>query len=66
MIRVLIVDDSVFMRTVLTDIMGGDDSIEIVGSAEDGVIALQKIDELSTISDQPGKNRGQELGDKGL
>ena len=47
MIRVLIVDDSVFMRTVLADIMGSDDSIEIVGSAEDGVIALQKIDELS-------------------
>ena len=47
MIRVLIVDDSVFMRTVLTDIIGRDQSMEIVGTASDGREALEKIAELS-------------------
>ncbi|MBP2132985.1 two-component system chemotaxis response regulator CheB [Methanomicrobium sp. W14] len=47
MIRVLVVDDSVFMRTVLTDILKTDPSLEIVGTAEDGIKALQKIEELS-------------------
>ena len=47
MIRVLIVDDSVFMRTVLSDILKKDPSIEIVGTAEDGIKALKKIEELS-------------------
>ena len=47
MIKVLIVDDSVFMRTVLTDILKKDPSIDIVGTAEDGIKALKKIEELS-------------------
>ncbi|MBN2733290.1 MAG: chemotaxis-specific protein-glutamate methyltransferase CheB [Methanomicrobiaceae archaeon] len=47
MIRVLVVDDSVFMRTVLIDILKKDPSIEIVGTAEDGIKALKKIEELS-------------------
>ncbi|MDD4126340.1 MAG: chemotaxis-specific protein-glutamate methyltransferase CheB [Methanomicrobium sp.] len=47
MIRVLIIDDSVFMRTVLADILKRDPSIEIVGTAEDGIKALKKIEELS-------------------
>ncbi|MDD3407245.1 MAG: chemotaxis-specific protein-glutamate methyltransferase CheB [Methanomicrobium sp.] len=47
MIRVLIVDDSVFMRTVLTDILKTDSSIEIVGTAEDGIKALKQIEVLS-------------------
>jgi two-component system chemotaxis response regulator CheB len=43
MIRVLIVDDSVFMRTVLKDILDRDPSLEVVGTATDGKEALEKI-----------------------
>jgi two-component system chemotaxis response regulator CheB len=46
MVRVLIVDDSVFMRTVLKDILGRDPSLEIVGTAADGKEALKKIAQL--------------------
>lgn len=46
MVRLLIVDDSVFMRTVIRDIVSKDDSIEIVGSAVNGVDALEKIESL--------------------
>lgn len=35
-VRVLIVDDSVFMRKVLRDIIGADPQMEIVGEARDG------------------------------
>lgn len=47
MIRVLVIDDSVFMRTVLIDLIGRDPSIEVIGTAEDGREALKKIEELS-------------------
>lgn len=47
MIRVLVIDDSVFMRTVLIDLLGRDPSIEVIGTAEDGRAALKKIEELS-------------------
>jgi len=46
MIKVLIVDDSVFMRTVIRDMLGKDASIEVVGTASDGLDALQKIQSL--------------------
>ncbi len=46
MIKVLIVDDSVFMRTVIRDMLGKDASIEVVGTASDGLDALQKIKSL--------------------
>ena len=39
-IRVLIADDHPLMRKGLTDILGGDPDIEVVGSAEDGAQAL--------------------------
>ncbi len=41
--RVLIVDDSVVIRKVLTDTLSADPSIEVVGSAHNGRIALAKI-----------------------
>ncbi|UUX91828.1 chemotaxis-specific protein-glutamate methyltransferase CheB [Methanoplanus endosymbiosus] len=47
MIRVLVIDDSVFMRTVLLDLLKHDSSIEVVGTAEDGKEALKKIEDLS-------------------
>jgi two-component system chemotaxis response regulator CheB len=46
MISVLIVDDSVFMRTILRDIIGRDPEIEILGTAVDGIDALAKIERL--------------------
>ena len=47
MIKVLIVDDSVFMRTVIRDMLARDSSIEIAGTASDGVDALEKIQALN-------------------
>jgi two-component system chemotaxis response regulator CheB len=47
MIKVLIVDDSVFMRTVVSDILAQDTSIEVVGTASDGSDALEKIHSLN-------------------
>ncbi len=42
-IRVLIVDDSVVIRKILTDALSGDPDIEIAGVAANGRIALAKI-----------------------
>lgn len=47
MVRLLIVDDSVFMRTVIRDIVTKDASIEVVGTAVNGVDALEKIESLT-------------------
>jgi len=45
-IRVLIIDDAMFMRKAIADILASDSSIEVVGTAKDGVDGLQKIQEL--------------------
>src|SRR5262249_2139810 len=42
-IRVLIVDDSAFVRKVLTQILGTDPEIDVVGAAIDPVFARQQI-----------------------
>lgn len=42
-IRVLIVDDSVVIRKILTDTLSGDAAIEVVSSAQNGKLALAKI-----------------------
>lgn len=47
MIRVLIIDDSLFIRTVLQDMLADDPEIQIVGVASDGIEALEKIKELN-------------------
>ena len=47
MVKVLIVDDSVFMRTVIRDMLAKDASLEIVGTASDGLDALEKIQSLN-------------------
>ena len=41
-LRVLIVDDSLLMRTVIAGIVAADDAFEIVGQAVDGLDALEK------------------------
>lgn len=46
MIRVLVVDDSVVVRRLIVDALSDDPGINVVGTASNGKIALQKIDEL--------------------
>ncbi|MFA6331433.1 MAG: chemotaxis-specific protein-glutamate methyltransferase CheB [Methanoregula sp.] len=46
MVKLLIVDDSVFMRTIIRDMVTGDPSIEVVGTASNGLDALDKIQAL--------------------
>ncbi len=42
-IRVLIADDSAFMRQVINDMLSGDEVIQVIGTARDGKDALAKI-----------------------
>jgi two-component system chemotaxis response regulator CheB len=46
-VKVLLVDDSAYMRVVLKDIIESDPEIEIIGSAKDGVEAIEKVRTLS-------------------
>jgi two-component system chemotaxis response regulator CheB len=46
LIRVLVVDDSALMRKLIPQMLAGDESIEVVGTAMDGTFALKKIEEL--------------------
>jgi two-component system chemotaxis response regulator CheB len=46
-IRVLIVDDSAFARKVLREMLGSTAGIEVIGTARDGLEALEKIVELA-------------------
>ena len=46
MIRVLVVDDSLFIRTILRDMLKGSPDIEVVGTAVNGIDALAKIADL--------------------
>ncbi len=45
-IRVLVVDDSVVVRKIVTDVLSSDPSIEVVGTAVNGKLALGKVDAL--------------------
>lgn len=44
--RVLVVDDSLLMRTVIRDIVAADEAFEIVGEAVDGMEAVDKAGTL--------------------
>lgn len=46
-IRVLIVDDSVVIRKILSEVLSGDSHIEIAGVAANGKIALAKIPQVN-------------------
>ena len=46
-IRVLVVDDAVVVRRLVTDVLAADPEIEVVGIAANGRIALQKIAQLA-------------------
>lgn len=43
----LVVDDSVVVRRMVSDILGDDPEIEVVGTAVNGLVALQKIEQLA-------------------
>ncbi len=45
--RVLVVDDAVVVRRIVTDALGADDRLEVVGTAPNGRIALSKIPQLN-------------------
>ncbi|MCL7413268.1 MAG: chemotaxis response regulator protein-glutamate methylesterase [ANME-2 cluster archaeon] len=42
MIRVLIVDDSAFMRTLISDIVDDDPELEVIDTASNGLVAIEK------------------------
>ena len=46
MISVLVVDDSVVVRRLIVDALGGAENIEVVGTASNGLLAQAKIDQL--------------------
>ena len=45
-IKVLVVEDSIFMRNVISDIIDSDPQLRVIGTARDGEEALNKLDEL--------------------
>ena len=45
-VRVLVVDDSALMRKLIPQILQTDSSIQVVGTAMDGIFGLKKIEEL--------------------
>lgn len=47
MIRVLVVDDSALVRRLIVTALADADDIEVVGTARDGLDAIDKVDELS-------------------
>ncbi len=46
MIKVLVVDDSAFMRNAISSMISSDKEIEIVGFAKDGLDAIEKVKKL--------------------
>jgi two-component system chemotaxis response regulator CheB len=46
MVKVLIVDDSAFMRSALSNMLSSDPEITIIGSARDGMEAIEKVAQL--------------------
>ena len=45
-IRVLVADDSFFMRKILTDIINSDSELEVVGAASNAAEAIKLAKEL--------------------
>ena len=46
-VRVLVVDDSALVRQLMTELLGADPGIEVVGTASDPYIAGERIKQLS-------------------
>ena len=47
-LRVLIVDDTVTYRKIVSDVLAGCPDVDVVGTAANGRIALQKLDQQAT------------------
>lgn len=67
-IRVLVVDDSAFMRKCISDMINGEHDIEVIGAAKDGDEAVQKVkllkpDVITLDVEMPGKNGLEVLKD---
>src|SRR3954447_763372 len=45
-IKVMVVDDSVVVRKIVTDVLSDDPGIEVVGTAVNGRVAVGKLDQL--------------------
>nr|WP_318540806.1 chemotaxis response regulator protein-glutamate methylesterase [Terribacillus saccharophilus] len=45
-IRVLVVDDSAFMRKIISDLLSSDDRLEVIGTARNGKDGLEQISQL--------------------
>lgn len=45
--RILVVDDAVAVRRIVTNVLGDEPDLEVVGTAPNGRIALQKIEQLN-------------------
>ena len=46
-IRIMLVDDSAVIRRLLTDVLAGDPQLDVVGSAQNGRVALEKLPALN-------------------
>ena len=47
MVKVLIIDDSALIRQLMTEILSSDPDIEVVGTAQDPLVAREKIKQLN-------------------
>ena len=45
-IRVLVIDDSIFMRTLISDMLNSDPEIEVMDTAKDGKEAIEKLSKI--------------------
>ncbi len=45
--RILVVDDAVVVRRMLSDVLSADPDLEVVGTAANGRIALAKIPQVN-------------------
>lgn len=45
-IRILVIDDSIFMRTLISDMLNSDPEIEVIGTAKDGKEAIEKLSKI--------------------
>src|SRR6202050_2724900 len=48
-VRILVVDDSIVIRKLLSDTLSGDRALEVIATASDGRIALAKIPQLKPV-----------------
>jgi len=67
-IRVLIIDDSVVARRILSDLLAADPDVEVVGTAASGSVGLQRIPQLNPDTvildcEMPGLNGIQTLAE---